>query len=160
MISNLKKNFALNLILFWRTNDRIRLSVYQKFSRKFKDDISVLEKESAQMASMSSNLEKAVARGLKMAENIGLLWENSKFEAKQKLQYLMFSEGIIFNKEKGRVRTNRVNSLFAAIPLLARDLEERENKKPANKSLLASNVENSGFEPLTSCMLCRYVPHV
>jgi hypothetical protein len=43
------------------------------------------------------------------------------------LQYLVFAEGIVYNKEKDRVRTLRVNSLFAEILLLTKDLEE--NKK-------------------------------
>ena len=36
----------------------------------------------------------------------------------------MFPEGILYNKEKNRVRTLKVNSLFGSIPTLTSDTEE------------------------------------
>ena len=128
--------------------DEITKEQYQKFLKKFQEDINVLEKECADMSSSSSNLQKAITRGLEIAENIGVLWESSSFESKQKLQYLVFPEGVTYDKKNSKVRTIRVNSLFAAIPLLARDMEKKKTKKIMKNSLLASNVENSGFEPL------------
>ena len=55
------------------------------------------------------------------------MWISGGYDKKQKLRYLIFPEGIVYNKEMDRVRTKRANSLFAEIPLPVRDLEE--NKK-------------------------------
>jgi hypothetical protein len=57
----------------------------------------------------------AVEKGLKMAANLCSLWLSSKFVEKQKLQYLIFPSGIMYNKKNNTVRTNEVNSIFAAI---------------------------------------------
>lgn len=68
----------------------------------------------------------AVKKMLAIAENISQTWVLADYDEKQKLQYLIFPEGILYNKEKDRVRTKRVNSLFAEISLLTRDVEEKK----------------------------------
>ena len=128
---------------------------YQKFFKKFQDDLKNLECENPKLKFKSSNLDIAIQKGLEIAENIGLLWENSTFEGKQKLQYLVFPDGILYSKKKHKVRTSKVNSLFAAIPLLATTTTNVKNKNEPKNVVLASNVENSGVEPLTSCMPCK-----
>ncbi|MCC6722059.1 MAG: hypothetical protein IT243_07635 [Bacteroidia bacterium] len=40
---------------------------------------------------------------------------------KKKLQNLLFPNGIIYDREKGTVRTEKVNSVFYLIAQLARD---------------------------------------
>jgi len=55
------------------------------------------------------------------------MWASSGYEAKHKLQYLVFPEGILYNKKKDESRTIRINSIFSAIARLARGLEEKKN---------------------------------
>ena len=43
------------------------------------------------------------------------------------MQQLVFPEGVVYNKKDRAVRTSRVNSIFAQIPIQARVLEEKEN---------------------------------
>ena len=40
------------------------------------------------------------------------LWASSSFNDKQKLQRLIFSEGIYYNKQKEQTRTTKINSIF------------------------------------------------
>ncbi|MCU7551505.1 hypothetical protein OCK74_20455 [Chitinophagaceae bacterium LB-8] len=63
-----------------------------------------------------------------IAQNISGLWLSSDFEWKQKLQYLVFPEGVVYSKKNEAVRIGRINSLFAAIEPLKRDLEENEKE--------------------------------
>ena len=67
----------------------------------------------------SSNLEKMIEKGLKIAENMSRLWSSSDFDDKKKLQYLIFPDGILYNKQIDRVQTPKINSLFAAIQTLS-----------------------------------------
>ena len=76
---------------------------------------------------MGSNLKKAIEKGLKISENISQMWVSGDFYDKQKLQYLLFPEGMQYDKENDLVRTTRINSLFREIALLAGDT--RETKK-------------------------------
>ena len=44
---------------------------------------------------------------------------SSDYAMKQILQYLVFPEGILYNKQNDTVRTSKINSLFYSIPYLA-----------------------------------------
>lgn len=107
--------------------DDISKETYEKFIQKYKAELQVLKQELPQNGFSSSNLEKAVEKCLSIAQNISQTWITANYEDKQKLQHLVFPEGIYFNKEIGGVRTSKINSLFAAIPIIARDTEENKN---------------------------------
>ena len=60
-IDKLEERFILN---------EITKEQYDKFSSKYRAELSQLKKETKTYAEMSSNLEKAVEKGLNIAENI------------------------------------------------------------------------------------------
>ncbi|MEY3060547.1 MAG: hypothetical protein RL000_1899, partial [Bacteroidota bacterium] len=62
---------------------------------------------------LSSNLEIAIKKGFKIAENIDLVWASSDFDHKIKLQKIIFPEGIAYERPNHRVRTFRVNTIFS-----------------------------------------------
>ena len=47
------------------------------------------------------------------------LWVSSDYHEKQRLQYLVFPEGTMYNKQKDEVLTTRINSIFGQIALLS-----------------------------------------
>ncbi len=102
----------------------------------------------------SSNLENAVEKCLGIAQNISRAWVTAGFDNKRVLQNLIFPEGIMYNKEKGVVRTERVNSLFASIPLLQRVLAEKKKGNLVGDYLNSSLVPRTGFEPAHPCERC------
>ena len=59
---------------------------------------------------------------------------------KQKLQYLIYPDGIMYNKENDSVRTTKVNILFSSIPLLARDLSKKNGDNLKKDYPLGCNV--------------------
>ena len=69
---------------------------------------------------------------------------------KQAWQYLIFPEGILYNKEKDTVRTNKINLLFASISGLARVLTENKKDNLLQDCLFGSNVGMARFELATS----------
>lgn len=116
-VDKLEERFVLN---------EINKDQFEKFSEKYISDKRLLEQENEQSALTSSNLEKAVNKGLEIAENISKIWHSGDYAMKQKLQYLLFPEGIMYNKENDTVRTEKVNTLFSAIPLLMGDSGEKK----------------------------------
>jgi hypothetical protein len=70
-------------------------------------------------------------------------------QEKQDIQKLVFPAGIGYDKQNDRVRTFRTNTIFAAIPLLTRDLEKQKSGKPINfdrfSARVTSEVEKSNF---------------
>ena len=58
------------------------------------------------------------------------LWVSSDYSDKQRLQYLTYPDGILYNKENNTLRTPRVNSLFTAISYLSYISAENKNGQP------------------------------
>jgi hypothetical protein len=76
---------------------------------------------------ISSNLEIAVKKGLKIAKNIGQLWVSSDYDNKTKLQKPVFPKRIAYDKQKNRFRTPRVNTIFALIADLTSTSEQKKS---------------------------------
>lgn len=63
----------------------------------------------------SSNLESVVKKVIDISCNPLQVCISSDYDDKQKLQYLIFPEEILYNKKERVVRTPRINSVFACI---------------------------------------------
>ena len=116
---------------------------------KFKADKAALEQKLAFQNIDSSNLEKIIDKGMSIAENISKMWLSGGFEEKQKLQSLIFPEGILYDKQKDAVRTVRLNSLFAAIPQLTSILGGNKKSYPVKNGskspLVVLSSQSSNF---------------
>lgn len=107
-------------------NDQITEVVYKKHVEKVQAEIAELSKESVNAEISGSNLKIIVSKCLDIAGNLCQAWVSTGYDNKQRLQWLVFPEGMGYNKEKQAVRTFRVNSLFEAIPLLTSVSGEKE----------------------------------
>ncbi len=65
-----------------------------------------------------SNLERGANKAIKIASNLLEMWSLSNFEDKQRLQWLVFPDGIYYDKQKDSYRTKRVNAVFSIISSL------------------------------------------
>ena len=127
--------------------DQITEELYQKHATTLRQEIDKFSKEIESTSFSSSNLENAVSKCLTIAQNLCQSWVTAEYETKQQLQKLVFPEGILYNKQKGVVRTPRVNSLFEAIPLLAGDSSKNKKADPSKNRLQFKKVPKTGFEP-------------
>jgi hypothetical protein len=59
---------------------------------------------------------------------------------KQQLQYLLFPDGLLYDKKNDTVRTNRINTLFHEIAVNTRGLGKRKKDNPQLNCLFGSNV--------------------
>jgi len=89
---------------------------------------------------LSSNLKKAIEKSLKISENISQIWVSADFYDKQKLQYLLFPEGMLYDKENNAVRTTKINSLFHQIAVESGVSEEIKKGNPLQDCLFGDNV--------------------
>ena len=125
--------------------DQINENIYQKHSEKIRTEIAALSKETDMSQIDGSNLELAVSKCLIIAQNFSQAWVSAEYEQKQRLQKLVFPDGILYNKQKGIVRTPRVNSLFEAIPLLAGDSSKNKKADPSKNRLQFNKVPKTGL---------------
>lgn len=139
---------------------------WRKYSEKLSYQKELLLREIEDNEKISSNLEKVVEKGLQIAENLQQEWISSSFDNKVKLQYLVFPEGITYNKENDSVRTKRVNSIFAEIPVQTGASTKKQDENSDKNDHPASYVGMAGFEPATSWSQTRrdtglrYIPRV
>ena len=122
---------------------------YEKFSTLYSAQIKSIEQELDQSGKISSNLELAVEKGLKYAQNLRQLWVSSDYHEKQRLQYLVFPEGMLYSKKNDEVLTTRINTLFGQIALLSRTSGKNKKGKPETECLFGSSVAPTGIEPVT-----------
>jgi len=145
-----KKSFLVKLEQKF-INDEITKEIYQNHIEKTNEEIHSLEKQFDNTFGKSSTLEKAVEKCMKIAQNLSSAWLSGDYISKQKLQKLVFPEGIIYNKEKNEVLPFRINSLFSAIPLLERVSEENKNGDFSQNRQNSSKVPRTGIEPAHHC---------
>ncbi len=145
ILSKLEERFVLN---------EITKEQFDKFTSKYSEELNQLTQEIKTNANSSSNLEKAVEKGLKIAENISQLWVSSDYYEKQQLQYLVFPEGLLYDKKNDTVRTNRINTLFHEIAVNTRGLDKRKKDNSQSNCLFGSSVGMTGFEPATPSTPC------
>ena len=110
-------------------------ALFEKHSAIYKAQINELREKSKLVSIDSSNLEKKINKWLDIAENASDLWYSSDFDDKNKLQYSIFPSGILYNKQIDTVRTPKVNSLYACIPVLTKHFNENKNGSLSKKSL-------------------------
>jgi site-specific DNA recombinase len=125
----------------------LKTELYEKYDKKYRGELVKIRVELTEKSFDSSNLELAVEKMLSIAENLSKIWGSAGYDVKQKLQNLVFPDGILYNKGKQAVRTTKINSLFAEIPPLKRDLEKKKNGNSIKNCHLNYPVPGTGIEP-------------
>ena len=162
-ISELKKQIELLEERF--VLNEITVEQFGKFSKKYQSEIDRLALEINQQGNISSNLKSSVEKGLKIAQNINQMWASGDFYDKQKLQYMLFPEGMLYDKENGAIRTSKVNCFFQQVAIETRVSGEKQKGTLLQDCLFGSSVGTTRFElatprPPDVCATgLRYVPN-
>ena len=82
-------------------NKTMPLTTYQKFSEKLSEQKLLILKSLETTQSGSSNLNEMFAKVINLSSKLTATWDSSDVNAKEKLQKLVFPEGIIYNCKKG-----------------------------------------------------------
>ena len=114
-LENLEERHA-----FGKVNEEIFLKFYNKLIAEKKALSAELEKLSQKL----SNPKDLINFTCRLASKLSTIWDLSDYYQKQRLQYLIFPEGITYDITIEHYRTPKVNSVFAAIADLSRDIKE------------------------------------
>ncbi len=121
--------------------------LFEKFRLKYKEEAAEIEMKLGTSTFSSSNIEKVINKGLEIAGNVSEIWCSSDYDNKVKLQYLLFPEGILYNKKNNTVRTPKVNTFFSYIAQLARPPLKNEKAHLLTGGLNSHRVASPGIEP-------------
>jgi len=106
---------------------KIDALLYSKFNEKYKAEIFELEEKLLNPNLSSSNLEKCIKTGLKIARKLSKIWVSGDLFNKHKLQHLLFPDGFAYDKQNKRVLTFRTNVFFELIRSISTVLSEIKN---------------------------------
>lgn len=87
---------------------------------------------------------------LSTCSKLKIWWCNGAFQTRQKIQDLVFSKGISYDKEGSIYRTPVVNNVLSVFGGISEDYKNYINKKGLQNSNPFSLVAETGFEPMTS----------
>ena len=85
-------------------------------------------------------MEKFVDRAMLMCCQLGDLWIDCDFESRRELQKLVFSSGILLNKENDGYRTDNENEVFKIFCRLSVSYEDKKEKATSENIRLSPSV--------------------
>lgn len=113
--------------------------IYEMTNKDLQEKLDNIERGLAECRKNLSNLDSEVDDILAMCCNLDSLWRGASLETCQKLQNLLFPNGILWDKGKDNYRTYDENE---ALSIIVRFSVNYKNKKEEN------SYENSSFVPL------------
>ncbi|GAA4733698.1 recombinase family protein [Flavisolibacter ginsenosidimutans] len=120
---------------------------FEKFHVKYRKERDEIRDVMGKLTPQISNLKKSIEEALLFSTKLSAVWASSPVSEKEKLQKLVFPEGILYSKKIEGFRTEKVNSIFSLIAEAARILEEKKNGGKQALASLSPSAEREGFEP-------------
>ena len=93
-------------------DEELNAELYNKFAAKYADELKEIEEKLTKASNKVSNLEECVDLAVNFALNLPKKWLSADYVTKQRLQFLLFPEGISYDRKTDRCRTDRINSVF------------------------------------------------
>ena len=84
---------------------------------------------------------------IRIASNLGVLWEKGNYRDKQRVQKAVFPEGMYFNKKLDRVLTPRVNEIFRLSSQISSILSQKNAGSSGVYPTASRRVAPPGIEP-------------
>jgi site-specific DNA recombinase len=119
---------------------------YDKFCLRFENDRKKINDNLSQLTIGISNPMAAIEKAVGLSVELATEWASGDIHQKNKLQKLIFPEGIVYDKKKGAFRTERVNSIFVLIASLTSVSGKNERRQTGVDSRLSPSVRQRRFE--------------
>lgn len=130
-------------------NEEIEKEMFKKYTDLFKIEKREIQKKIELLPKKSSNFENCIEKAIKLSTKLNTVWDSADYIEKQKLQYLVFPNGMSFDKKNMECRTERVNSIFSAIADIVKVTNSSKKDNSDLESELSLWVEPRGVEPLS-----------
>ncbi len=130
-------------------NEEIDNTMFIKYGSRFKEEKAVLQKELASSSNSISNLQKCIDSAINYSSKLNTLWTSADYHQKQQIQFLVFPDGIRYNRKKDESRTERVNSVFSYIAQLAWVVGKEKSEHKDKIFSVSAFVEPTGLEPVS-----------
>ncbi len=129
--------------------EEIDREMFAKYKEKFLSEKRELEIELAKGGSTISNLKGCVKTCFEYASKLVPLWDSGDYGEMQRLQYMVYPDGIAYDRKNDEYRTGRVNSVFSYMATMAQVLEQNKNGETDCNINFPAWVVWAGIEPAT-----------
>ena len=140
-------NGTLGLQEKFHVKEEMTRDVFERLMTKLVGDREQISKELSKLGVMISNLSDKLKQAATFCLNLPSLWVQGGISLREKLQKLIFPEGLFYDKKLQAFRTTKINSVIAEIARVSSSLGVVEKGLPPflwGQSLFAERV---GFEP-------------
>ena len=133
-----EKYYALN---------EMNREVFERLQKEYTGNITEISQQLQQSRVSISNHEQWVEKVVDFSLKLPVLWTSSSVSGKEKLQKLVFPEGIVYDRKNGLFRTPKVNAVFSAIAQWQGSSGGNEEGTNHSHIGLSLSAETEGFEP-------------
>ncbi len=126
---------------------KVEYDVYQEFKAKYEKEIAEIHAAYTKDGFEKSNLENFISYALDFCQNLHQSWVSGDYDGKQRLQRLVFPEGLHYNKQNDHYRTTKVNHAILEIWRQTRVSGNGNGEKASIKLDLSPLVAPDGIEP-------------
>ena len=127
----------------------INKELFEKYSERIKADILSIEEQLNKVSLKLSNHQKYINYTISISSKLNKIWELADFDRKIKFQYLLFPNGISYDKENHTYRTTKINNVFSYISDISKEMEKKKMGQSDMKSTLSHYGWKMGLEPTT-----------
>ena len=96
-----------------------------------------------------SNLDKKIDDCFNSVKNISKHWASGGFSIKNKIQKLVFPDGLVIDSENRQYRTKKINLVFTSIPVISSTNSFKSKNAPSDLDEASCLVAGTGLEPVT-----------
>jgi site-specific DNA recombinase len=132
--------------------EEINAELYHRYNSKYLEEKKELERELYQGSNEVSNLDKCIDLTVNFASRMRLKWLSGDYAVRQQIQFLLFPEGIDYDRKTDGCRTTRINNVFLYLAYLQQIITKKKRGIPElnlNYASLSSWVAGTGLEPMT-----------
>lgn len=121
---------------------------FQKYRLKIEGQLAEISKEEQKLSIPLSNQEKFINFSLEMCQNLSRTWTSSDLTKKQRLQKVIFPDGLAYDHPNHSYRTPRVNTVILCIAQLAQVSAENKKRNLHKIEKNSARVAATGIEPV------------
>ena len=129
--------------------EEITKDMFDKFQVKFAEEKKEMGKELSKFGKRVSNLEEYIETSFRVCSKLATAWDSADYNDKQTVQYLVFPDGILYNRKNDECRTLKTNEVFSYFAGLQRVSGGKEKRELQFDLHVPSLVARTGIEPVT-----------
>ena len=128
-----------------KINEDIYKVTIEQLTLEYNDAIQLVHKANGEL----SNHKEFVDFTVNLSQSIDQAWNFGDSDIKRRLQWLVFPDGIMYDKQTSNYRTNKVNGLFKLFGAISSTYKNNGEEQTCYSSPISCLVARTGIEPVS-----------